>query len=477
MTATVPPLRAPPERQVPEAATHPSRRRGPPDHPWHPFRLLLDPVRWHDGHARLAAHPAFARCSRPEIRRIYRMGEDLEIPASTQLLAEDRIGYWFLAVLDGAVTLTRKGRTVATLGPGGHVGEVAIIGFGPQPATVTTAVTTRVFLLGRRELVSLAHMVGSFQRGIFPDVEPAQWRARVAMLRAEGTAAWSRMPRRPYTAPVRPAEALPRSIRVIKPTRVGSETPLAKLASAFVRATPQRTAVPVRVALGWRVITGLVAAGAALCGFALLRYHPPVAVVDALPPIDVVGDLRVDGVPVERPTGRYLLTAVSIDRPNLLGLVRAVAGGKEVLAVDSAPAGSIDTERTRALAREGFLDSQRRAVAVAADHSGIDPTRISVHFRARPLTGSSAGLVYALALADMLEPADIARGRVIAATGVIGDDGAVGPVRFADVKRHAAGAGHASVFLVPRGQERVAGGDFDVIGVATFEDALRRLAS
>jgi PDZ domain-containing protein len=99
-----------------------------------------------------------------------------------------------------------------------------------------------------------------------------------------------------------------------------------------------------------------------------------------------------------------------------------------------------------------------------------------VRFRQRHIGGPSAGLVYALALVDLLDTADIARGRTVAATGAIALDGAVGNVGQIAKKAAAARAAGAEVFLLPAGQQAE---DYerwlDARGVATLAEALALL--
>jgi PDZ domain-containing protein len=73
-----------------------------------------------------------------------------------------------------------------------------------------------------------------------------------------------------------------------------------------------------------------------------------------------------------------------------------------------------------------------------------------VRFRDRPdIGGPSAGLAYALAIADTIDTADDAMGRSIAATGTIDADGDVGEVGGVTEKAIAAERAGADLFLVP----------------------------
>lgn len=99
-----------------------------------------------------------------------------------------------------------------------------------------------------------------------------------------------------------------------------------------------------------------------------------------------------------------------------------------------------------------------------------------VRFEDRDVGGPSAGLVYALAIADILDPDDLARGRIVAATGTIDMDGRVGEIGGIELKAEAARTAGASIFLVPESQTvgRAVDG-LEIKGVGSLREALRML--
>src|SRR5688500_17797307 len=163
-------LLAPHEPQ-PEAA---ARFERPPVTYGNEFRRWLRSVRWTAIHRDLAAHPLFSSCSRSEIRTMVRFGDAVQVKAGDTLLREDTIGACFLAVLSGTVVLTRKREEVGEIGPGGYIGDVAILGFGPQPATAIAVTPGVVFVLGSRAFLSLAQDVPGLRRGLFPGLTRAE---------------------------------------------------------------------------------------------------------------------------------------------------------------------------------------------------------------------------------------------------------------------------------------------------------------
>jgi PDZ domain-containing protein len=222
------------------------------------------------------------------------------------------------------------------------------------------------------------------------------------------------------------------------------------------------------------LLIAAVAVAALLVGIAY-RYHPPIAVVAAAKPIDVVQDITITGVDVAPPTGKYLLTSVQVRRPNLAGLVIDKIRGRTLVSVDESDP-SFDVSYERRLAREAFLNSHKHAIALAEKTLDVDPKGITIVIRDRKISGPSAGLTYALAIMDMLDPADLAAGRVIAATGELTSRGRIGAVAFVSLKIDVARKGGAHVFLVPAKQAKEVGAeDVTVIGVKDFEAAVRAL--
>jgi PDZ domain-containing secreted protein/Zn-dependent protease/predicted transcriptional regulator len=96
-----------------------------------------------------------------------------------------------------------------------------------------------------------------------------------------------------------------------------------------------------------------------------------------------------------------------------------------------------------------------------------------IDFRRREIGGPSAGFVYSLAIADLLDQGDFARGRSIAATGTIDIEGGVGEIGHPHLKAIAAEEEGADVFLVPESQvDEVEGADIEVLGVDDLEQAI-----
>ncbi|MEX2393095.1 MAG: PDZ domain-containing protein, partial [Actinomycetota bacterium] len=155
-------------------------------------------------------------------------------------------------------------------------------------------------------------------------------------------------------------------------------------------------------------------------------------------------------------------------------------------AIRSRPAGTtfkMDVERgddevtVEVTSRAGILEDVP-AIGVDIDTRDFDvDLPFEITFREREIGGPSAGLTYALAVYDLLEDSDLARGRSIATTGEMSVEGFVGAVGGVDQKAIGAGEGGADLFLVPENEVRLVGDtDLDVIGVRTLDEALEALA-
>jgi PDZ domain-containing secreted protein/Zn-dependent protease len=100
-----------------------------------------------------------------------------------------------------------------------------------------------------------------------------------------------------------------------------------------------------------------------------------------------------------------------------------------------------------------------------------------IEFRDRPgIGGPSAGLAYALVIADMLGPDDLGRSRTIAATGTVDVRGIVGEIGGVAEKAVGARSREATLFIVPEAESGdVSLPGLSVHGVATLDEALEAL--
>ena len=99
--------------------------------------------------------PLFEHCSRRDLTKIARITDEIEIPDGRVLITEGERGREFFAIVTGEVEVRRKGKKLATLGPGNFFGEIALLSNKPRTATVTALTPLRVLVIADRAFVEL----------------------------------------------------------------------------------------------------------------------------------------------------------------------------------------------------------------------------------------------------------------------------------------------------------------------------------
>ncbi len=104
--------------------------------------------------------------------------------------------------------------------------------------------------------------------------------------------------------------------------------------------------------------------------------------------------------------------------------------------------------RPTVITRSTVNDPKKPIVGLKLDTGYSYTPKVSFAVDPR-IGGSSAGLMFALAIHDRLSSTDLVAGRVIAGSGTMDSDGHVGEVGGIQEKLAAAGRDQASIFLVP----------------------------
>lgn len=115
---------------------------------------------------RLRAVPIFTGCTTKELHLVARLVEELTIPDGTVLVREGEVGHEFFILVEGSAEVSKGGRTVATLGPGDHFGELALLDPHPRDATITMTSPGVVLVMAPREFSSLLLQAPSLTRRI-----------------------------------------------------------------------------------------------------------------------------------------------------------------------------------------------------------------------------------------------------------------------------------------------------------------------
>jgi CRP-like cAMP-binding protein len=106
----------------------------------------------------------FSACTNSELRRIRSSLDEVQVPKGKILVEEGRIGLEFFLIVEGRAVVTRNGRKVATLGPGGYFGELALLDRRPRSASVVSETDMDVLVLSQRQFNGLLESVPTISR-------------------------------------------------------------------------------------------------------------------------------------------------------------------------------------------------------------------------------------------------------------------------------------------------------------------------
>jgi CRP-like cAMP-binding protein len=93
----------------------------------------------------------FSNCSSKDLKTIRKVTEEVTVPAGRVLCEEGTIGREFFLIVSGQASVSRNGRKMATLGPGQHFGELALLDRRPRSATVVSETEMLLLVLGQRQ--------------------------------------------------------------------------------------------------------------------------------------------------------------------------------------------------------------------------------------------------------------------------------------------------------------------------------------
>jgi CRP-like cAMP-binding protein len=103
----------------------------------------------------LATVPLFSACSKKELQLVAKSADQVSYPAGRAVVTEGAAGTEFFVILDGHARVERHGKQVATLGPGGFFGDLALLDRAPRNASVIADSELAVAKLGQRAFDAL----------------------------------------------------------------------------------------------------------------------------------------------------------------------------------------------------------------------------------------------------------------------------------------------------------------------------------
>ncbi len=103
----------------------------------------------------LAKMPIFARLSDRELLRVMQVAAVKEYPVGARIITEGEQGDELFIVLSGKLSVARAGAHLTDLGPGNHVGEMALIRNAPRSATVTAEAPSELISLRRQDFFEI----------------------------------------------------------------------------------------------------------------------------------------------------------------------------------------------------------------------------------------------------------------------------------------------------------------------------------
>lgn len=107
----------------------------------------------------LSSVKMFSSLSKKELGLVAKASDLMQVPAGTEVVKESEFGHEFYLIVSGAAQVKRRGRKIATLGPGDYFGEMALLDRGPRTATVVTEEPSELLVLGQREFMAILDQV------------------------------------------------------------------------------------------------------------------------------------------------------------------------------------------------------------------------------------------------------------------------------------------------------------------------------
>jgi CRP/FNR family transcriptional regulator, cyclic AMP receptor protein len=121
-------------------------------------------------HEHLRQVPLFASLDAKELDAVGVTSTELDFDAGYSLMREGERAHEMFVIIDGTVEVTQGGEHVADVGPGGFVGEMALLAHSHRNSTVTASTAVTVLHIDGREFGSLLSKVPTIAVKMLPIV-------------------------------------------------------------------------------------------------------------------------------------------------------------------------------------------------------------------------------------------------------------------------------------------------------------------
>ena len=478
-----------------------------------PLRLLDPRVRALSRHRLLSG-----ACRRTDLARIVRGCERVRFGAGAAVVREGQHTMRALyLVVSGTAETRRDGVRVGRFGPGDHFGELALLDAGPQPVTVEAVTDLGVLTVDLRYVLTLLDRSPRLRRRLLEtllsriaDIAVASGRPELlyrptptAIERADRRPP-ARRPRGPWRRRLRRTLAATVVAGLLGVLAVSYEPPVLIVSpgpTIDVLEGVEVTGVPTYRPTGRYLLTSVrfergnvvdtvvafLRSGRDVVHAPDRRDEPALntsfehsRIVAAAAAAHALGaEVGVSG------TGASI---TSVDPPDVSGL----RPDDVIVAIDGRPVRLVSDARAglAAVRGEAMLTVERGGRTIEVPLHRRDADRLDLRIETRDLdvrlpfeitfpdrrvNGASAGLIFAIAIADLLDPHDLSQGRTIAATGGVSFDGHVHAVSGVVFKASAAGGSDVTLMLVPMANAADVRAGFVHYGTDTVEEALRIL--
>jgi HEAT repeat protein len=108
----------------------------------------------------------FGNVPAEDLAPLAHVAEEVTYEPGEVLCTEGEVGDELFVIVSGKVRVTKGDKTLATLGPGDAVGELAVLDAEPRSATVTAADETEVLAIGSEEFYEILHEQSEIAEGV-----------------------------------------------------------------------------------------------------------------------------------------------------------------------------------------------------------------------------------------------------------------------------------------------------------------------